>query len=130
MFFPVTVMSWDIALPPSITPYQAVPIESTTVEPYPGGVYPLTIDQIRVMMIEQSIAEHPDCPCPYSLDNVGGQCGTNSKYYRPGGFRVKCFLKDISSREVYFWKLKYATPWPWLQEIKIVPLPVRAIPRF
>lgn len=109
-----TAFGWDQPLPDTITPYEPIPMDSVIGEPYPEGVLPLTPNQIRVMMIRQTIAEHPDCPCPYSPDRVGGQCGTECLYYRPGGFRIKCYLKDISSREVYFWKLKYATPWPIL----------------
>lgn len=112
ILFPLSGWAWEAPpLPPSITPIDAVPMFSD-VEPYPDGVYPMTFDQIRVLMIKQSVAEHPDCPCPYSPDRVGGQCGTECQYYRPGGFKIKCYLKDISSREVEFWKLKYATPWP------------------
>lgn len=105
---------WEEPLPSSIEPYQPIPIDSTSGEPYPDGVQKLTYNQIRVIMIKQSIAEHPHCPCPYSEDRVGGQCGTECLYYRPGGFKIKCYMQDITNREVYFWKLKYATPWPVL----------------
>lgn len=132
---PIKAFSWVQILPPSIEPLDPIPMDSSGVEPRPGGVFPMTMDQIRTLMIEQSIAENPDCPCPYSPDRVGGQCGTESLYFRAGGYRIKCFLKDISSREVYFWKLKYATPWPFVEErpaiIFSTPVPaiIETIPR-
>jgi len=77
----------------------------------------LTNDEVRSLMIQMSINNYKGrCACPYSSDLIGGICGTESVYYlqsahsRPGGSKVKCFLRDISSEEVYFWKLKYATP--------------------
>ncbi len=71
----------------------------------------LTNDEVRELMIQMSITRYPgNCACPYSPDAIGGICGTESAYYQPGGFRIKCFFRDISSEEVYFWKLKYATP--------------------
>lgn len=71
----------------------------------------LTNDEIRTLMIQMSITKYPGkCACPYSPDAIGGICGTESAYYQPGGFRIKCFFRDISSEEVYFWKLRYATP--------------------
>ncbi|MCS5709973.1 hypothetical protein [Candidatus Berkiella aquae] len=71
----------------------------------------LTNDEVRELMIQMSIRGYRGkCACPYSPDAIGGICGTESAYYRPGGFKIYCFYRDISSEEVYFWKLKYATP--------------------
>lgn len=76
----------------------------------------LTNDEIRELMIQMSIKAAGKCACPYSPDAINGICGTESLYYqpghfnRPGGFKLYCFMRDISSEDVYFWKLKYATP--------------------
>lgn len=70
----------------------------------------LSNDEVRELMIQMSINRAGKCACPYSPDEIGGICGTECAYYRPGGFKVYCFLRDISSEQVYFWKLKYATP--------------------
>ena len=82
-------------------------------------VYPtqLTNDEVRELMIQFTISSYKGiCPCPYSPDLIGGICGTESAYYhesapsRPGRSKMKCYFRDISNEEIYFWKLKYATP--------------------
>lgn len=90
-----------------------VPIMSYSQNYLGEPTYPpqLTNDEVRELMIQMSIRSYGGkCACPYSPDAIGGICGTESAYYRPGGFKIYCFYRDISSEEVYFWKLKYATP--------------------
>lgn len=77
----------------------------------------LTNDEIRELMIQMSINSYSGiCACPYSPDLIGGICGTESVYYhesaqsKPGKSKMKCYFRDISNEEIYFWKLKYATP--------------------
>lgn len=68
-------------------------------------------DSVRLLMIAESIRNYPgDCACPYCPDKIGGICGTESAYYRLGSDYIKCYLRDISSKEVYFFRLRYATP--------------------
>lgn len=69
---------------------------------------PLSNNAIRDMMIRDSIKRHSPCACPYSPDAIGGQCGTEAKYYKPGGFRIYCYRIDISSEEVHFYRLRRA----------------------
>ena len=79
---------------------------SAIAEPMPDGVEPLSLDEVREIMIDESVAAHPECPCPYSPDKLGGQCGTNCLYYEPGHEQLKCYMMDISNRDIYFYKLK------------------------
>jgi hypothetical protein len=102
--------------------YLKVPETSPAQLTEPEYPVQITNDEIRTLMIQMSINNYRGrCACPYSTDLIGGICGTESAYYlesapsqsgqSPGRTTVKCFLRDISSEEVYFWKLKYATPW-------------------
>ncbi len=102
--------------------YMKVPETSPAQLTEPDYPVQITNDEIRTLMIQMSINNYRGrCACPYSTDLIGGICGTESAYYlesapwrpgqSPGRTSVKCFLRDISSEEVYFWKLKYATPW-------------------
>lgn len=70
------------------------------------AVEPLSNNQIREIMILQTIKTHTQCPCPYSPDAMGGQCGNLSLYYQPGALKIYCYLKDIPSEDVYFFRLK------------------------
>lgn len=78
-------------------------------------------NEIRDIMISESIRINRPCACPYSPDAIGGQCGTESKYYKPGGFRIYCYRIDISSEEVYFYRLRRAYRFDRKQQVYIVP---------
>jgi hypothetical protein len=52
----------------------------------------LTDDQIRALIIQQSVASYPGkCPCPWNLARNGSQCGGRSAYSRPGGYAPLCY---------------------------------------
>jgi hypothetical protein len=87
-----------------------IPATGLGFEPKPYYTPPLSNDDIRTIMIYESNESHP-CPCPYSPDAIGAQCGTESMYYRPGGYRVWCYMKDISPQEVAFYRIKMGTPY-------------------
>ncbi len=60
-----------------------------------------TDDEIRELMIAESLAAYPGtCPCPYSSDRAGRQCGGRSAYSRPGGASPLCYTSDISDAAV------------------------------
>ena len=40
------------------------------------------------------------CACPYDLTRSGGRCGGWSAYSRPGGASPRCYVKDVSAREI------------------------------
>lgn len=80
-------------------------------EPRPHDTLPLSNNDIREIMIIESNELHPICPCPYSPDAMGGVCGDQSYYYRPGGFRIYCYMKDITPEEVKYYRLRKGTPY-------------------
>lgn len=48
-------------------------------------------------MIAQSIAAYGDsCPCEYSTDVAGSQCGGRSAWTRSGGAEPLCYHADIT----------------------------------
>ena len=60
-----------------------------------------TDDQVRQDMITASIASYKgSCPCPYSKDRAGHNCGARSAYSRPGGASPLCYAKDITQKMV------------------------------
>lgn len=69
------------------------------------AVEPVSNNQIRDLMIKDTNS-NLSCPCPYSKDNLGGQCGTESLYYKPGASKAYCYRIDISSEAVYFYRLQ------------------------
>ena len=57
--------------------------------------------EIRQQMIEESIAAYSgSCPCPYSINRAGRECGTWSAWSKPGGAEPLCFEGDISDEMV------------------------------
>lgn len=62
---------------------------------------PMTDNQIRRLMISESIATYPgNCPCPYNAARNGSSCGRRSAYSRPGGYAPLCYPADISKAQV------------------------------
>lgn len=61
----------------------------------------LSDDQIRHLIIQQSIASYPgNCPCPYNVARNGSRCGKRSAYSRPGGYSPLCYPDDVSDAQV------------------------------
>jgi hypothetical protein len=57
----------------------------------------MTDDQIRNVIIQESIARYPGhCPCPYNLARNGTQCGGRSAYSKAGGYSPICYQRDVS----------------------------------
>ena len=88
-----------------------LPLSVSAYEPKPYGVEPQLNNDVRIIMIQESNDKITECPCPYSPDKIGGQCGTQAKYYKPGAFKIWCYMKDIKSEDVYFYRIKYGTPY-------------------
>jgi hypothetical protein len=71
-------------------------------------------DTIRKMMIEENKKAYfkkmrrrgnaGTCPCPYSMNRAGQECGDSSAYIKPGGESPWCFPKDISQKDLDSWK--------------------------
>jgi hypothetical protein len=57
--------------------------------------------EIKQAIIAESIAQYRgSCPCPYSTDRAGRNCGRRSAYSRPGGASPLCYAQDVSQRMV------------------------------
>lgn len=72
---------------------------------------PLTDDQVRQQIIQQSVAAyhatgHP-CACPYDSARNGSSCGGRSAYSRPGGAAPVCYPADITAGAVAEWRQKH-----------------------
>jgi hypothetical protein len=66
-----------------------------------------TDDQIKQEIITASIAAYKgSCPCPYSKDRAGHNCGARSAYSRPGGASPLCYAKDVTQKMVDAYRKK------------------------
>jgi hypothetical protein len=64
-------------------------------------------EQIRQMIIKQSIAQYPGvCACPYSAARNGRLCGGRSAYSKPGGYSPLCYSQDVTDVMVKTYKKK------------------------
>jgi hypothetical protein len=73
---------------------------------------PLTNDQVRQQMIQDSISAylgtgHP-CACPYNSARNGSSCGSRSAYSRPGGAEPLCYPRDVTDGMVLDWRRRHA----------------------
>ena len=65
------------------------------------GAQALTDDEIRQLIIEESIRSYPgNCPCPYNRARNGSRCGGRSAYSRAGGYSPLCYPQDVSDEMV------------------------------
>jgi len=59
----------------------------------------LTDDQIKQLIINESIASYPSvCACPYSVARNGSMCGARSAYSKPGGYDPICYKTDVTKQ--------------------------------
>lgn len=66
---------------------------------------PMEIDDVETIIMDNSInAYHGPCPCPYSQNSDGYQCGIEAAYYKPGGYRIYCFPEDIRGQLDIFYR--------------------------
>lgn len=67
-----------------------------------------TDDQIRKMIIRESIASYPgNCPCPDNLASNGSRCGKRSAYSRAGGYSPICYPEDVTREMIRRYRQKY-----------------------
>ena len=67
----------------------------------PAAAPQMSDAEIRQALIRQSIANYSgSCPCPYSTDRAGRQCGGRSAYSRPGGAAPLCYPSDVTAAQV------------------------------
>jgi hypothetical protein len=62
---------------------------------------PLSDAQIRKHLIEASIddylANHGNCPCPYNRMRNGRKCGKRSAWSKPNGEAPLCYDDDVTA---------------------------------
>lgn len=57
----------------------------------------LSDDQIKQLIIQQSIASYPgNCPCPYNRARNGSQCGKRSAWSKAGGYAPVCYPEEVT----------------------------------
>ena len=62
-------------------------------------------DVVREMVMDISINAYPDkCACPYSRNSDGFECGIESAYYKPGGYRIYCYPQDVRGQLNIFYR--------------------------
>lgn len=64
-----------------------------------------TDDQIRQLIIEDSIASYPGvCACPFNAARNGSSCGGRSAWSKQGGYAPVCYKKEVSKEMVEEWR--------------------------
>jgi len=67
----------------------------------------LTDDQIKQLIINESIASYPSvCACPYSAARNGSMCGARSAYSKPGGYDPICYKSEVTNQMLANYKRK------------------------
>lgn len=62
-------------------------------------------DQIRQLIIENSIASYPGvCACPFNAARNGSSCGGRSAWSKQGGYAPVCYKKEVSKEMVEEWR--------------------------
>ncbi|MGC0967735.1 hypothetical protein WKH73_12860 [Pantoea agglomerans] len=62
-------------------------------------------DQIRQLIIEDSIASYPGvCACPFNAARNGSSCGRRSAWSKQGGYAPVCYKKEVSKEIVDDWR--------------------------
>lgn len=72
----------------------------------------MTDTEIKEEIIKGSITDFQgDCPCPYTKDQTGKECGNTSAYftYQPVN-RPSCYPDDITQNQIYEYRAKYNIP--------------------
>lgn len=115
---PFKILSVALIMLPAIssaaTRYVEVPVDRTI-----RGT-PLSNNEVRDIMIKETLITRGDCTCPYSPDSLGGECGTESLYYKPRNYKLFCYRYDITSEDVHFYRLKKAFIfYPELAEVEV-----------
>uniref|UniRef100_UPI003BAD6C7C hypothetical protein n=1 Tax=Phytobacter massiliensis TaxID=1485952 RepID=UPI003BAD6C7C len=66
---------------------------------------PLTDDQVKQKIIEDSIASYPGtCACPFNTARNGSSCGRRSAWSKAGGYSPICYKKEVTKEMVKEWR--------------------------
>ena len=61
-------------------------------------------EDVRKMIIEDSMRNYPTCPCPYSYAWNGKQCAGDSAYSKLGRSGPLCYPADVSHQDVIYYR--------------------------
>ncbi len=66
---------------------------------------PMTNAVVREILIDDSVNGYNGyCACPWNINREGYECGIESAYYRPGGFRLDCYAQDFKGQDFIFYR--------------------------
>ena len=88
---------------PGSPPPSSVPVLPSNYE-FTGPI-PEEPQDTRELIMDHSIeAYHGYCACPYSVNVDGYACGVEAAYYKPGGYKLKCYPQDVRNQELIFYR--------------------------
>ena len=61
-------------------------------------------DEVRRMIIDDSMRAFPNCPCPYSYAWNGKQCAGDSAYSKLGRSGPLCYPADVSHQDIIYYR--------------------------
>ncbi len=61
-------------------------------------------EDVRRMIIDDSMRNFPTCPCPYSYAWNGKQCANDSAYTKLGRSGPLCYPSDVSLQDVIYYR--------------------------
>lgn len=65
----------------------------------------LSVEQVKQLIIEESISEYPGpCACPFNRASNGSKCGKRSAWSKPGGYSPVCYKDEVTKEMVDDWR--------------------------
>jgi len=61
-------------------------------------------EEVRRMIIDDSMRNFPSCPCPYSYAWNGRQCAGDSAYSKLGRSGPLCYPADVSHQDIVYYR--------------------------
>ena len=61
-------------------------------------------EDVRRMIIDDSMRNFPSCPCPYSYAWNGRQCAGDSAYSKLGRSGPLCYPADVSHQDIVYYR--------------------------
>ena len=61
-------------------------------------------EDVRKMIIDDSMRNYPNCPCPYSYAWNGKQCAGDSAYSKLGRSGPLCYPADVSHQDIIYYR--------------------------
>ena len=61
-------------------------------------------EEVRRMIIDDSMRNFPNCPCPYSYAWNGRQCAGDSAYSKLGRSGPLCYPADVTHQDIVYYR--------------------------